>query len=199
MSINSLLELSVESIRKYKILIDEHKGSKEYGNDIVSCYNTLGENIEALTEEIEDVFGNDERYNNHFENDEVQDDISLWLNKAFNEYELLKEEKSCEEKVALAYEYLFEVMLFTSDDEEIKSKITLNNNDITLLKNPNPITETINEKSVVLVKVKSEGKTEEMFLEIEETIDDFLYSYLGDKENEEDLIIFPIDRVFSVK
>lgn len=199
MSIISLLELSVESIRTYKKLINEHTGNKDYGNDIVATYNILGENIESLNEAVEEVFANENKYEEHFEDDEIQDSISLWLNKVFSEYEELKKQKRCEEKVALAYEYLFEVMLFTSDDEDIKSKITLNSNNIELSKNNNPITSPLTEGMKVLLKIIVDGKTEDMYVIIEEILDDYIYSYIGDKENEEDLIIFPIDCIFVVK
>lgn len=199
MSIKSLLELSLDSIRKYKNLIDCHKGSKDYGNDIVSSYNLLGENIEALSEEIEEIFSKDDLYISHFESDDIQDYISDQLNKAFDEYENLMQMKRCEEKVSLAYEWLFEVMLFASDDEELKSKITLNNNDIKMQPRDSGTIGEIRENSKVSVKIQYEGKTEDMFLVVEEIVDNYLYCYLGDKENEEDLIIFSTDKVFMVK
>lgn len=199
MSVISLLEISIESINKYKKLIDNHNSSKEYGSDIVNAYNNIGDNIEALSEEISDIFNSDDRYNEHFENDCIQDSISEWLNRAFEDYDKLKNQKKCEEKVALAYEWLFEVMLFTSDDEEIKSKITLNSNGIILKSNKNPVTEKINSDSKVLVKVFSGGKTEDMYLKVEEVVDDYLYSYIGDMDNEEDLIIYPSTSVFKIK
>lgn len=199
MSITSLLEMSIDSIKTYKRLIDNHKSNKDYGNDIVSSYNVLGDNIEALSEEIEEIFSNDDLYNKHFESDEIQDNISNQLNIAFDEYELHKDQKRCEEKIALAYEWLFEVMLFTMDDEELKSRITLNNNDISMQPRDSGTIGEINEKSVVSVKVQYDGKTEDLSLVVEEIVDDYLYCYLGDKENEEDLVIFSIDKVFSVK
>lgn len=199
MSIKSLLELSIGSIREYKGLIDSHKSNKEYGNDIVSSYNTLGENIEALSVEIEEIFSKDKLYNDHFEDDDIQDYISDQLNEVFEEYEALKKQKNCEEKVALAYEWLFEVMLFTSDDEELKSKITLNSNDIKMQPRDSGTIGEIKEKSKVSVKIQYDGKTEDIYLVVEEIIDDYLYCYLGDKENEQDLIIFSIDKVFKVK
>lgn len=199
MSVSSLLEISIDSIRTYKRLIDNHKSNKDYGNDIVSAYNVLGDNIEALSEEIEEIFSNDDLYNKHFESDEIQDNISNQLNIAFDEYELHKDQKRCEEKIALAYEWLFEVMLFTMDDEELKSKITLNNNDISMQPRDSGTIGEIKEKSVVSVKVQYDGKTEDLSLVVEEIVDDYLYCYLGDKENEEDLVIFSIDKVFAVK
>ena len=199
MSIISLLELSVESIRTYKKLIDEHTGSKDYGNDIVSAYNILGDNIESLNDAIEEIFADDNKYEKHFENDEIQDSISKWLHIVFDEYKELKKQKRCEEKVALAYEYLFEVMLFTSDDEDIKSKITLNSNNIELSKNPQNITTPLREGMKVLIKVIVDKKDEDMYVVVEEILDDYIYSYIGDKENEEDLVIFPIDRIFAIK
>ncbi|OQY38376.1 MAG: hypothetical protein B6229_06065 [Spirochaetaceae bacterium 4572_7] len=90
-------------------------------------------------------------------------------------------------------------MLFTSDDEDIKSKITLNSNNIELSKNNNPITSPLTEGMKVLLKIIVDGKTEDMYVIIEEILDDYIYSYIGDKENEEDLIIFPIDCIFVVK
>lgn len=199
MSIKSLLEISIDSIRTYKKLIDQHNSNKEYGNDIVSSYNLLGENIEALSEEIEEIFSNDKSYIEHFESDDIQDFISLQLNNIYNEYENLKNQKQCEEKVALAYEWLFEVMLFTCDDEEIKSKITLNSNDILLMENTLNSNQEIKEKSRIMVKINYDRKIEDIFLIVEEIVDDYIYSYIGDKENEEDLIIFNKNRVFSVK
>ncbi|MGL1891916.1 MAG: hypothetical protein OCD02_09835 [Spirochaetaceae bacterium] len=199
MSIKSLLEISIDSIRKYKKLIDGHTGNKEYGNDIVSSYNIIGDNIEAISEEIEEIFSNDKSYQEHFESDDIQDFISLQLNSIFDEYEILIQNKACEEKVALAYEWLFEVLLFTCDDEEIKSKITLNSNHVELLDSGLDFNNKIIEKSKVQVKVKSAGKVEELYLVVEEIVDDFLYSYIGDNENEDDLIIYPITKVFKVK
>lgn len=199
MSIVSLLEISVDSIRKYKKLIDSHDSSKEYGSDIVNAYNTLGENIEALSEEVEEIFNSDKKYQSLFEDDDIQDSISNWLNSTFTEYEDLKKQKRCEEKVALAYEWLFEVMLFTTDDEDIKSKITLNSNGISLVKNTKDLSDKLKEGSKVLLKIKSEGKVEEMFLVVEEIIDDYIYSYLGDAENEHDLIIYPRECIFKIK
>lgn len=199
MSIKSLLEISIDSIRTYKRLIDNHKSNKDYGNDIVSSYNIIGENIEALSEEIEDIFSNDTSYNQHFESDDIQDNISKQLNLAFDEYEIHKDQKRCEEKIALAYEWLFEVMLFTMDDEELKSKITLNSNDISMQPRDSGTIGNIEEQSVVLVKVQYDGKTEDLSLVVEEIVDDYLYCYLGDKEKEEDLVIFSVDKVFKVK
>lgn len=199
MSIVSLLEISVDSIRKYKKLIDGHDSSKEYGSDIVNAYNTLGENIEALTEEVEEIFNSNKKYESLFEDDNIQDSISDWLNSAFTEYENLKKQKRCEEKVALAFEWLFEVMLFTTDDEDIKSKITLNSNGISLVKNTNELKGKLKEGSKVLLKVKSEGKVEEMYLIVEEIVDDYVYSYLGDVENEHDLIIYSRECIFNIK
>lgn len=199
MSIISLLELSIISIEKYKTLIDGHKSNKEYGSDIVSSYNVIGENIEALSQEIEDIFSNDELYNSHFESDEIQDDLSSQLNTAFERYEDLKDQKKSEEKVSLAYEWLFEVMLFTMDDEELKSKFTLNSNDIKMQPRDAGIIGEITEQSKVCVKIQYDGKTEDVYLAIEEIVDDYLYCYLGDKENEQDLIIFSVDKVFKVK
>lgn len=201
MSIVSLLELSIESIKEYKIMIDSHNSNKEYGSDIVNCYNIAGENLEALSDEVESIFNSDRKYNELFESDDIQDSISLFLNKAFNDYDDLRKKKNCEEKVALAYEWLFEIMLFTTDDEEIKSKITLNTNGVSLLDNPDFKLKSlmIKEKSKVMVKVQSNGKTEEIYLVVDEIIDDYLYSYLGDSSNEEDLIIFPSSKVFLVK
>lgn len=201
MSIVSLLELSIESIKMYKTMIDSHNSNKEYGSDIVNCYNVAGENLEALSDEVEAIFNNDKRYNELFENDDIQDSISLFLNKAFSDYDDLRKKKNCEEKVALAYEWLFEIMLFTTDDEDIKSKITLNINGISLLDNNESEIETayIEEKSRVMVKVKSDSKIEEVYLIVDEVIDNYLYSYLGDASNEEDLIIYPSTKVFLVK
>lgn len=202
MSIVSLLELSIESIQKYKNMIDNHKSNKDYGSDIVNCYNNAGENLQALSDEVESIFNNDKLYNQLFEDDDVQDAISNWLNIAYNNYEKFKKQKNCEEKVALAYEWLFEIMLFTTDDEEIKSKITLNSNDIYLVDNNSVDSidkSSIKEKSKVLVKAESAGKTEDFFLIVDEVIDDYLYSYIGDASNEEDLIIYPISKVFLVK
>lgn len=199
MSIKSLLELSIDSIRTYKKLIDQHTSNKPYGNDIVSSYNLLGENIEALAEGIEEIFSNDKNYTEHFESDDIQDYISLQLNAIFDEYEELKKQKKCEEKVSLAYEWLFEVLLFTCDDEDIKSKITLNSNEISLVENFNTLDKDVTEKSRILVKIDYDGDIEEIYLVVEEVVDDYIYSYLGDKENEEDLIIFNKNRVFSVK
>lgn len=199
MSIKSLVEISIDSIKNYKTLIDNHKGSRDYGNDIVSSYNFVGENIEALSEEIEDIFSDDKRYSEHFESDDIQDFLSEQLNLAYDEYEKLKNQKKCEEKIALAYEWFFEVMLFTTDDEEIKSKITLNSNNITLIPNTRENNFDIKEKSKVLIKISDYGKTEEMYLVVEEVVDDYLYSYLGDKDNEEDLIIFHKENVFKVR
>ena len=93
MSIKSLLEISVDSIRKYKNLIDGHNNNKEYGNDIISSYNIIGENIEALSEGIEEIFSNDKNYVEHFERDDIQDFLSLQHNDDFEEYEELKKQK----------------------------------------------------------------------------------------------------------
>jgi len=199
MSIKSLLEISIDSIKNYKTLIDGHKSNKEYGNDIVSAYNILGDNIEALSEEIDDIFSSDESYTTHFESDDIQDYISFQLNNAFDDYEELKKQKKCEEKVSLAYEWLFEVMLFTTDDEELKSKITLNKNDIKIIDSKVNLSDKIKEKSRVKIEIEYDGQIEDIVLVVEEIVDDYLYCYLGDKENEEDLIIFNSNKVLEVK
>ncbi|MBN2619034.1 MAG: hypothetical protein JXR64_12045 [Spirochaetales bacterium] len=198
MSIKSLLELSINSINNYRKLIENNK-SKDFGSEIISAYNILGENIESLTLEIEEIFSSDKLYEKHFENDDIQDFISDQLNDAFDLYEDLIKSGNCEEKVALAYEWLFEVMLFTTDDEHIKSRITLNKNGITLQDNLGKNIPNINEKSKVMVKVESGKEIEEIYLAVEEIVDDYLYCYIGDKNDENDLIIFPIEKVFKVK
>lgn len=198
MSIISLVELAINSIDEYKTLVQNHNKQKEYGSDIVSTYNVLGENIEALSQEVEEIFSRDESYIEHFENDEIQDFISDELNKAFETYIKVKRDKNSEEKILLAYEWLFEVLLFTCDDEEIKSRITLDKNDITIVKPQASFSGTINDHSKVIIMIKSGKMSDEISLVVEEMVDDFLYCYLGDNENEEDLIIFHKDNVLKV-
>lgn len=189
---------ALKSIEEYKKLIDGHKGSKEYGNDIVTKYNEIGYNIEELTNEIELIFNNDKSYEEYFNNDDLLDGVSDTLTEAFNNFSKLLSLKKCEEKVALAYEWLFEVMLFTTDDEDIKSRITLNSNGIKIKTPSKKYTGTINEGDKVKVDLLSSGKTEEIILLVEELVDDFIYTYLGDKEDEHDLIIFKKELVTKV-
>lgn len=198
MSIISLVELAINSIDEYKTLVQNHNKQKEYGSDIVSTYNVLGENIEALSQEVEEIFSRDDSYIEHFENDEIQDFISDELNKAFGTYIKVKRDKNSEEKILLAYEWLFEVLLFTCDDEEIKSRITLDKNDITIVKPQASFSGTIKDHSKVIIMIKSGKMSDEISLVVEEMVDDFLYCYLGDNENEEDLIIFHKDNVLKV-
>lgn len=190
MSIISLVELAINSINEYKTLVSNHNREKEYGSDIVSSYNVLGENIEALSQEVEEIFSKDKSYIEHFESDEIQDFISDELNRAFKEYQKVKSDKNSEEKILLAYEWLFEVLLFTCDDEEIKSKITLDKNEVTLIPPKSQCEKTVKESSKVVVTIKSGNMSDAISLNVEEIVDDYLYCYLGDNENEEDLIIF---------
>lgn len=199
MSIISLVELAMNSINEYKTLVSNHNKDKEYGSDIVSSYNVLGENIEALSQEVEEIFSRDKSYIEHFENDEIQDFISDELNKAFKNYLIVKKNKNSEEKILLAYEWLFEVLLFTCDDEEIKSKITLDKNGITLVSPADSCTEDIKENSKVVVRIKSGNMEDEVSMNVEEIVDDYLYCYLGDNEKEEDLIIFHRSYVTKVR
>lgn len=198
MSIISLVELAINSINEYKTLVSNHNREKEYGSDIVSSYNVLGENIEALSQEVEEIFSKDKSYIEHFESDEIQDFISEELNRAFNEYQKVKSDKNSEEKILLAYEWLFEVLLFTCDDEEIKSKITLDKNDITIMPPLSDNSNVIKENSKIVIKIKSGNMSDEVSLNVEEIVDDYLYCYLGDNENEEDLIIFHKSNVSKV-
>lgn len=190
MSILTLFNKSLKSIEQYKKMIDSHKGNKEYGNDIVNKYNEIGYNIEELTNFIEETFSDDEKYEDYFNNDELVEDISKSLTEAFNSFSKLLSLKRCEEKVALAYEWLFEVMLFTTDNEEIKSRITLNSNGIKLKTPKNKYSGEIKEGDKIVVTVSSLGKSDDLILVAEEVVDDFIYSYIGDKEDEHDLIIF---------
>lgn len=190
MDILTLFKRSLKSIEDYKKMIDSHKGNKEYGNDIVNKYNEIGYNIEELTNLIEEIFSNDETYEDYFNNDDLVENISKNLTEAFNNFSKLLSLKKCEEKVALAYEWLFEVMLFTTDNEEIKSRITLNSNGIKLKTPKNKFTGEVNEGDKIVVTVASVGKTDDLIIVAEEIVDDFIYAYLGDKEDEHDLIIF---------
>lgn len=199
MSIKSLLELSLSSINEYQKMVERNIGKNEYGSDVVSCYNTLGENIEALSSEIEDIFSDDDKYINHFEDDDIQDYLSDNLNIAFEEYLKLKNRAKCEEKIILAYEWLFEIMLFTTDDEELKSKITLSKNDIEMVDSSNTVTRELSAGDKISVRISYDSKIEDITLDIEDVVDDYIYSYLGDKENEDDLIIFNKSKVYKVK
>lgn len=198
MSIISLVELAINSIDEYKTLVSNHNKEKEYGSDIVSSYNILGENIEALSQEVEEIFSKDKSYVEHFESDDIQDFISEELNRAFKNYLLVKKDKNSEEKILLAYEWLFEVLLFTCDDEEIKSKITLDKNGIKLVPPKNSNKSEIKEGSTVVVTIKSGNMEDEVSMNVEEVVDDYIYCYLGDNENEEDLIIFHKSVVLKV-
>lgn len=195
MDIISLFKQSLKSIEDYKKMIDNHKSNKEYGNDIVSKYNEIGTNIEHLTEIIENTFSNDTLYESFFDDDSTIDEISNILNSAFNNYSRLISLKKCEEKVALAYEWLFEVMLFTTDNEEIKSRITLNSNGIKLIKPSNPFKDDVKEGDKVSVTISASGISEKLTLVVEEVVDDFIYSYIGDNSDEHDLIIFNKDNI----
>lgn len=190
MEIINNFKKALKAIDEYKSMIDNHKGSKDYGNDIVTKYNEIGYNIETLTSEIEDIFTDEKKYDEYFENDELLDEISDTLTDAFNKFSKLLSLKKCEEKVALAYEWLFEVMLFTTDDEEIKSRITLNSNGIKVKSNSKPFSGDVKEGDKVKIAIISSGKEEDITLVAEEIVDDFIYTYLGDKEDEHDLIIF---------
>lgn len=190
MSIISLVELAVNSINEYIELIKNHNREKEYGSDIVSSYNVLGENIEALSQEVEEIFSKDNLYIEHFESDEIQDYISDQLNRSFNNYLTLKQIRETEEKILLAFEWFFEVMLFTCDDEEIKSRITLDKNGITIIEPKKPVADSITEGSKIIITIKSGSMTDDIILEVEEIVDDYIYCYLGDNEDENELIIF---------
>lgn len=189
---------ALKSIEEYKKLIDNHKGSKDYGNEIVTKYNEIGYNIEELTNEIEEIFNNEKSYEKYFNNDDLLDEVSDSLTDAFNSFSKLLSLKKCEEKVALAYEWLFEVMLFTTDDEEIKSRITLNSNGIKVKTPTKKYTGAIKEGDKVKITILSTGKSEDITLIAEEIVDDFIYTYLGDKEDEHDLIIFNKELVNKV-
>lgn len=190
MDILTLFKRSLKSIEDYKKMIDSHKGNKEYGNDIVNKYNEIGYNIEELTNFIEEIFSNDKTYEDYFNNDDLVENISKSLTEAFNSFSKLLSLKKCEEKVALAYEWLFEVMLFTTDNEEIKSRITLNSNGIKLKTPKNKFIGDIKEGDKIVVTVTTVGKSDDLIIVAEEVVDDFIYAYIGDKEDEHDLIIF---------
>lgn len=200
MSVKEIYLKAVKGIRSYKQQIDNHKSSERYGADIVSTYNNIGLIIEELTDELDRVFSSDKLCDAFFSDDELQDFLSDNLTELFNEYEEFKKKKKCEEKVALAYEWLFQVMLLTTDDEDIKSRITLNANDITLFINKKSPVKAgdIQVGNRVKIRIKSDGSTEELFVIVDETIDNYIYAYLGDHQQESDLIIFPADRVFQV-
>lgn len=198
MDIISLFKESLKSIEDYKKMIDNHNSNKEYGSDIVTKYNEVGTNIEKLTEIIEEIFSNDESYEAFFNNDSIIDEISNILNSAFNNFSRLLSLKKCEEKVALAYEWLFEVMLFTTDDEEIKSRITLNSNGIKMIKPTTSFIGNIKEGDKISVTISSSGKSEQLTLIAEEIVDNFVYSYIGDNTDEHDLIIFDKEYISKV-
>ena len=178
-------------------MIVNNKQNREYSSEIVSAFNIIGDNIEALSVEVEEIFKSDERYHELFENDETQDYISDSLNTSFVNYKKYETSTVCEEKVLLAYEWLFEVLLFTTDDEEIKSLITVNSNHITLLET-DKIIDNIKENSKIVIKILDGKKIEELCLLVEEIVDGYVYSYLSDNAIESDLIIIPFKNIFTV-